>query len=69
MTKAKPSRLTVTEAAEYLGIPEEDLLRSRFRGMEPGRLGYRQGGVLYFNREDLPKPPKAPKAEKAEEDG
>jgi hypothetical protein len=59
--KTPPARMTTDEAADYLGMTPEDLLRSRWRGMEPGSLGYKEGGVLYFRKGDLPKPKRAPK--------
>lgn len=61
MTKAKAARLTLAEAAEYLGMPAEDLQLTRWKGIAPGNLGYKVGGVLYFDRDSLPKP-KAKKA-------
>lgn len=64
-TKKTPSRLTLEEAAEYLGMSSEDLMHSRFRGLTPGSLGFKVGGTLYFNKGDLPKPAK-PKAAEAE---
>ena len=58
-------KLTIEEAAEHLGTTTEEIMVSRWRGMEPGSLGYKEAGILYWNTKDLPKPAKA----EEEEDG
>jgi hypothetical protein len=63
--KRQPSTLTLEEAAEHLGITPDELMASRGRGLEPGRLGYKKDGVLVWDRKSLPKP--VPAAEAAEE--
>jgi hypothetical protein len=45
--------LSLDEAAALLGISGQDLMLSRARGLTPGNLGYRQGGQLHWNRDDL----------------
>jgi len=54
------NKLTLEEAADYLGITPDQLMATRGRGLEPGRSGYKDKGVLYWNRRDLPKPDTAP---------
>jgi hypothetical protein len=56
--------LTLEDAAALLGVAPQDLMLSRARGLEPGVLGYRQGGVVLWDPDVLapfaPKPkPKA----------
>ena len=60
------SKLTLEEAADHLGLTPAELMESRGRGLEPGRLGYKDKGVLVWNRKDLPKA--AEGAEEADED-
>jgi hypothetical protein len=57
-TKAEePEKLVLNleEAAEVLGISAHDLEISRYRGIEPGKLGFKQDGVLMWKRSDLKK--------------
>lgn len=50
----KPQTLNLEEAAEVLGIKSVDLLRSRYRGLEPGTLGVKNAaGELRWKRSDL----------------
>jgi hypothetical protein len=60
------NKLTLEEAAEYLGISPDELMQTRGRGLEPGRSGYKDKGVLVWNRKDLPK--SAETTETTEED-
>lgn len=46
-------RLTAPQAASYLGITEEDLLRAYYRGLPPGNLGWKEGSTVMWNSEDL----------------
>lgn len=51
---SKPQTLSLDEAAEVLGIKSVDLLRSRYRGLEPGTLGAKNAaGELRWKRSDL----------------
>lgn len=51
---SKPQTLSLDEAAEVLGIKSVDLLRSRYRGLEPGTLGVKNAaGELRWKRSDL----------------
>ena len=50
------SILNIDEAAELLGVTAQDLMLSRMRGLEPGRLGFKRDGELVWRRKDLPKP-------------
>lgn len=55
-------KLTLTEAADYLGISSEDLMMSRNRGLAPGKLGFMRydgqlRGTLYWSKSDLLPPP------------
>jgi hypothetical protein len=62
MAEKKPrqkSTLTLEEAAEHLGISPDQLMASRGRGLEPGRLGYKKDGILVWDRKTLPKPDEA----------
>lgn len=53
----KPQTLSLEQAAEVLGMKPVDLLRSRYRGLEPGTLGVKNAaGELRWKRSDL-KPP------------
>jgi hypothetical protein len=72
----EPDRLTLEEAAELLGISPDQLNLTRHRGLAPGKYGYKEGGVVVFNRADLqaaddveavekPKPKKKAPAKKA----
>lgn len=45
--------LNARQTAAYLDIPLEELLRSRGRGLPPGNLGFKLGGRLLFDTEDL----------------
>ena len=60
-------KLTLEEAAEHLGTTTDEIMVSRWRGMEPGSLGFKEAGILYFNTKDL-KPAASPKPKKAEEE-
>lgn len=52
--------MNTAEAAEYLGITEEELIRSRLRGLPPGNLGFKSGGELTWKKEDLLPPSTLP---------
>lgn len=49
--------MNTTEAAAYLGITVEQLIRSRKRGLPPGILGKRVEGELFWHPDDLIPPP------------
>lgn len=51
-------QLNVTEAAHYVGMTVDELIRSRQRGLAPGKLGYTKDGHLYFDRDALTPPPR-----------
>ena len=53
------TELTIQEAAEYIGMSVDDIMRSRQRGLPPGILGHAAGGQVYFDAADLI-PVKAP---------
>jgi hypothetical protein len=53
--KRQKATLNLEETAEALGITPDELMASRGRGLEPGRLGYKKDGVLVWNRKDLAK--------------
>ena len=55
MTTEQPLLLSLEEAADLLGISTDELLRSRGRGLSPGKLGFKDpsGNVLLWKREDL----------------
>lgn len=56
-------RLTAPQAARYLGITEEELLRSYYRGLPPGNLGWKEGSDIVWNMADLVPPPPRAKVE------
>lgn len=45
--------LTLSEAAEYIGMTDDDLMMSRYRGLPPGTLGFKDAGRLVWRRVDL----------------
>lgn len=45
--------LSLEEAASYIGLSPDELLTSFYKGTAPGKLGYKAGGRLVWNREDL----------------
>lgn len=50
---AKPKVLNADKAAELLGITADELNRSWARGLEPGALAKRVGGVLVWSETEL----------------
>lgn len=61
-------RLTAAQAANYLGIAEEDLLLSRMRGLPPGSLGWKEGNEVVWEQDDLIPPPSDPNRAQVERD-
>lgn len=49
----KPKTLNVDKAAEFLGLTPDELNRSWARGLKPGTLAKRVGGVLVWDQADL----------------
>ena len=45
--------MDITEAAAYVGLTEEELLRSYYRGLPPGHLARKLGRDLFFDPADL----------------
>lgn len=41
------------QAAAYLGISEDELMMSFYRGLPPGKLGFKDDGKLVWRRQDL----------------
>jgi len=49
----KPKFLNLAEAAEFLGISEQELTLSRYRGIAPGKLATKKDGQLVWERKAL----------------
>lgn len=48
-----PSVLDKDQAAAYLGITPEELMRTFYQGLPPGSLGFKDNRVLVWRRDDL----------------
>jgi hypothetical protein len=61
--------LTAAEAAEHLGMTEDELMRSFHRGLAPGNLGFKEAadGPLVWKWDDLTEPSSEPDDEPNDE--